>query len=170
MFRKPNDKGKGKMPIVILIHGPDITVNKDGAPVSKIAQVGKKNNRNTLVIGRNKSGIAIIDLTHDELVSRTHATIHYSEGNCHLTDNKSSNGTIVRRGNESIHIGSEGLLLKDGDEIMVGNSVLRFMDPVNEIEINDPSIAEIRKNLRSPISDNHQRESNSKKTEQNKRL
>lgn len=57
-------------------------------------------------------------------ISRRHARILYSKGQYSLEDLGSTNGTYVNRGRRLIP--GSGQILKDGDEIIVGKTFLRF--------------------------------------------
>lgn len=57
-------------------------------------------------------------------ISRRHARILYNDGQYSLEDLGSTNGTFVNRGRRLIP--GNGQILKDGDEIIVGKTFLRF--------------------------------------------
>jgi FHA domain/zinc-ribbon domain len=57
-------------------------------------------------------------------VSRRHARIIYHDGNYSVEDLGSTNGTFVNRGRRLIPGAAQ--ILKDGDEIIVGKTFLRF--------------------------------------------
>ena len=57
-------------------------------------------------------------------ISRRHARILYNKGQYSIEDLGSTNGTYVNRGRRLIP--GSGQILKDGDEIIVGKTFLRF--------------------------------------------
>lgn len=60
----------------------------------------------------------------DKSVSRRHTTIRYTDGNYVLTDRRSRNRTFVNQQ----QVSEEGeVVLKDGDEILIGKSIFRFI-------------------------------------------
>ncbi len=60
----------------------------------------------------------------DKYVSRRHARIFYRDGSWFIEDLDSSNGTIVN--GENIK-GKGPVRLNDGDEIIVGSTIIRVM-------------------------------------------
>ena len=68
-----------------------------------------------------------VDLDDDDpeaKVSRKHARIMHSEGNYFIEDLGSTNGTFINRGRRLVQGDKQSL--KDGDEIIVGKTFLRF--------------------------------------------
>jgi hypothetical protein len=76
------------------------------------------NRRTGLVIGRGKQTFD----TMDPQVSTRHASIEWRTDRFWLRDLGSANGTRVN----GVEVGPEGIVLGDGDQIAVGESVLRF--------------------------------------------
>jgi hypothetical protein len=75
-------------------------------------------NRKITHIGRSRSNPVRIK---DPLVSVKHLTVSVSNDSCVVNDHDSSNGTFI---NGERLVG--GRTLKDGDEIMLGKTILRF--------------------------------------------
>jgi hypothetical protein len=75
-------------------------------------------NRKTTTVGRSHSNHIQIK---DPLVSVKHLTISLSDDACVVTDLDSSNGTLINGQRLS---GVQ--IMKDGDEIMIGKTVMRF--------------------------------------------
>jgi uncharacterized RDD family membrane protein YckC len=73
-----------------------------------------------VTIGRAETCNMVLD---DKVVSRRHALVRAVEGGYLLVDNGSANGTLVNGLKVTEH------RLKDGDEIRLGSSTLRFVDP-----------------------------------------
>jgi diguanylate cyclase (GGDEF)-like protein len=76
----------------------------------------------TVVLGRSEDCDLIID---DNRVSRHHARIEPHEGGFLLTDLDSTNGTLLN--GERVH----SARLQDGDNVCLGEVVLRFLDAAN---------------------------------------
>lgn len=75
-------------------------------------------NRKVTHVGRSRSNHVSIK---DPLVSTKHLTVSASDDTCVINDFESSNGTFIN--GERL---DGGRVLKDGDEIMLGKTVLRF--------------------------------------------
>ena len=75
-------------------------------------------NRKITHIGRSRSNPVRIE---DPLVSVKHITVSVSDDSCVVNDHNSSNGTFI---NGERLAGAR--VLKDGDEIMLGKTILRF--------------------------------------------
>lgn len=137
-------------------HSRDITVVRAANPVSAVASqpsaqvsIADKNARAALVIERGNSAGKQFPLNHPESnigrwdadggvfpdvdldsddpeakVSRRHARISSYEGQYAIEDLGSTNGTFVNRGRRLKP--GERHPLKDGDEIIVGKTFLRF--------------------------------------------
>lgn len=75
-------------------------------------------NRNITHVGRSRRNHVRIN---DPLISTKHLTVDVSGNRCMINDLDSSNGTFIN--GERL---DQGRVLKDGDEIMLGKTVLRF--------------------------------------------
>ena len=81
-----------------------------------------------LTIGRSNYNALVLD---DEKVSRSHAEIHFEDGYYVVEDLNSTNGVQVNE--QLIH----KMLLKSGDRITLGDSVLLFTQKEPEISLGD---------------------------------
>ena len=81
-----------------------------------------------LTIGRSNYNAVVLD---DEKVSRAHAEIHFEDGYYVVEDLNSTNGVQVN--DQLIH----KMLLKSGDRITLGDSVLLFTQKEPEISLGD---------------------------------
>ena len=81
-----------------------------------------------LSIGRSNYNALVLD---DEKVSRSHAEIHFEDGYYVVEDLNSTNGVQVN--DQLIH----KMLLKSGDRITLGDSVLLFTQKEPEISLGD---------------------------------
>lgn len=84
--------------------------------------------REKLKIGRSKYNDLVLD---DEKVSRSHAEIYFEEGYYVIEDLNSTNGVQVN--DQLIH----KMLLKSGDRLTLGDSVLVFTQKEPEISLGD---------------------------------
>lgn len=75
-----------------------------------------------MVIGRKEDADVYIN---DEQASRAHAKVKFSDGRVTLWDLKSTNGTIING------VKAEEKVLEDGDEIIIGSSILEFYIPMS---------------------------------------
>lgn len=87
--------------------------------------------RDRRVVRRNQVVFEDADEAINQTVSRAHAHIRISaSGECRLFDDRSSYGTRVFRGGETIAVpagASRGVRLRDGDEIFLGQACLRVV-------------------------------------------
>ena len=97
------------------------------------------------MIGREPVARQILRIDGDDLLSRSHASIHYRRGNLTVADNDSRNGT--RRNGVQI----ERAPLEDGDFLRIGDTflVVRWAKPLADYPIDElsgvaASIAELR--------------------------
>ena len=103
-----------------------LVIERGGTPG---AEFGLTNDEST--IGRWDADNGIfpdIDLdTHDDdaKVSRRHARIRRNNGSYFIEDLGSTNGTYVNRGRRLLPGNTQ--ILKDGDEVIVGKTFLRFL-------------------------------------------
>ena len=81
-----------------------------------------------LTIGRSNYNALVLD---DEKVSRSHAEIHFEDGYYVVEDLNSTNGVQVN--DQLIH----KMLLKSGDRIALGDSILLFTQKEPEISLGD---------------------------------
>lgn len=88
----------------------------EGADIGKHARLGDTE----LTIGRGLDNHFVLA---DIAVSRRHTSILATDGRFLLTDLSSGNGTLVNNVRVETHV------LQHGDQIEVGNTVLRFEDP-----------------------------------------
>ena len=95
-----------------------------GSANEKIFNLGQEK----LTVGRSKSNALVLD---DEKVSRSHAEIHFEDGYYVVEDLNSTNGVQVN--DQLIH----KMLLKSGDRITLGDSVLLFTQKEPEISLGD---------------------------------
>jgi hypothetical protein len=88
--------------------------------------------RDRRVVRRNQVVFEDADDAVNQTVSRAHAHIRISSsGECRLFDDRSSYGTRVFRGGETIAVPagvSRGVRLRDGDEIYLGQACLRVVE------------------------------------------
>jgi pSer/pThr/pTyr-binding forkhead associated (FHA) protein len=77
------------------------------------------------VIGRSRDADLVLS---DELVSRHHAAVARNGGSWHVSDRGSKRGTVLTNG----ELTSGGAPWGHSREVMVGDSVLRLIDPVAE--------------------------------------
>ena len=97
-----------KFPYLLILEGP-----RRGAyfPLNKLP----------ITLGRKDADIMPDPTDHG--LSRLHATFEVDDENIILTDNESTNGTVVNE--QPI----TRVVLRDGDKIIVGNSTLKFLSP-----------------------------------------
>lgn len=90
--------------------------------------------RDRRVVRRNQVVFEDADDAVNQTVSRAHAHIRVSaSGECRLFDDRSSYGTRVFRGGETIAVPpgtSRGVRLRDGDEIFLGQACVRMVEKV----------------------------------------
>ena len=148
LFRKGGD-GQNGSHSPSAVPQPELATGKAGAAINLSRSVGSDKAHARLVIERGKSvgkqfmlsgaesqigrwdadgGIfPDVDLDSDDpeaKVSRRHARISFTDGQHFLEDLGSTNGTFVNRG-KRLPQGARHTL-KDGDEIIVGKTFLRF--------------------------------------------
>jgi transcriptional regulator with AAA-type ATPase domain/pSer/pThr/pTyr-binding forkhead associated (FHA) protein len=95
-----------------------------GSANQKVFNLGQEK----LSIGRSNYNALVLD---DEKVSRSHAEIHFEDGYYVVEDLNSTNGVQVN--DQLIH----KMLLKSGDRITLGDSVLLFTQKEPEISLGD---------------------------------
>ncbi|RPH89399.1 MAG: FHA domain-containing protein, partial [Desulfobacteraceae bacterium] len=95
-----------------------------GSANEKIFNLGQEK----LTVGRSNYNALVLD---DEKVSRSHAEIHFEDGYYVVEDLNSTNGVQVN--DQLIH----KMLLKSGDRITLGDSVLLFTQKEPEISLGD---------------------------------
>ncbi|RPJ62408.1 MAG: FHA domain-containing protein [Acidobacteria bacterium] len=100
----------------------------DRVNVGRLAEVLDRDRR---VIRRNQVAFDESDDAVNQTVSRAHAHIRISpSGECRLFDDRSSYGTRIFRGGQTISLpptSQRGTKLKDGDEIYFGQACVRVV-------------------------------------------
>ena len=133
------DSFEGTMSLVddkqatLIYEPPVIKENPESQATLKV--VTGSANKDTVQLGKDKVTIGRVGyndlLLNDKKVSRTHAAIYFEKGNYVIEDLNSTNGVFVDG-----HLVKK-IVLKTGNQVMLGDCVLLFMQSVPDISLED---------------------------------